>query len=571
VKTLRRLLAGLVFFSLITSLGVAQVETVPAIHPVYVFLKRMEVRGLIERYHDAILPLSRKEVAHFLQEINKKSDDLTGAEQGWLREYLSEFQFDVTGTADEFNSLISTGDQKQTSGFDELFSSREKYLYAYHDSSLSFFVNGLLTFDARRITGDALGRDHAEFVQGGGRIRGTVYGRLGYYLQATNAQFWGSRDLLLRDRLISQTQAIRTGDAQNFDMSDGYVRYDGGIVSAQLGTERVLWGNGYDQQMFLSDNPRTFPFIRADAEYKSLKYSFLHGWLLGNRSYLLFSPLADSSVKFVEPVTDDKYVVAHRLEFSFPHLFDIGGQEMLIYSNRAPDLAYLNPLIVLESAQRARDERDNNSWAFDIQTHFIRGLELQATMLFDDLHFAEFFKSRWYNRYAYQAGLFLTDPWLWPDMSLMLEWTRGDPYVFAHYRSRDDNFTSAGAILGPRIGPNADSWFFRLDYLPERNLYLSLRVLFSRKGNNVVDDAGRLLKNVGGDVMIGHLPADTSISKNFLDGIRVNSRTIDLIGTYEIVNQLWLDCWYMFESVKNVNFGTSENNHTFGVRVRTEF
>jgi hypothetical protein len=549
----------------------AQVETVPVNHPVYTFLKRMEVRGLIDHYHDAILPISRKEVAGFLQLLNRRKEELTSAEQGWLEDFLSEFQYDITGTIRGFNSLISTGEESEESGFSQFFSSREKYLYAYRDSALSFFVNGLLTFDARRITGDALGREHAEFVQGGGRIRGTIYGRLGYSLQGTNAQFWGSRDLLLRDRLISQTHAITTGDAQNFDMSEGYVRYDGGIVSAQIGTERVLWGNGYDQQMILSDNVRTFPFIRAEAQYKSLKYSFLHGWLLGNRSYLHFSPLPDSSVTFVEPITDDKYIVAHRLEFSFPHLFDIGGQEVLIYSNRAPDLAYFNPLIVLESAQRSRDERDNNSWSFDIQTHFMKGLELQATVFFDDLHFAEFFKSRWYNRYAYQAGLFLTDPLMLPNTSVMVEWTRVDPYVFAHDRSRDDSFTSAGAILGPRIGPNADSWFFRLDYLPQRNLFLSLRVLTSRKGNNIVDNAGRVLKNVGGDVLLGHFPTDTSTAKNFLDGIRTNSRRIDLIGTYEIVNQLWLDAWYLYESAETPALGTSDVNHTFGVRLRTEF
>ena len=41
--------------------AIAQVETVPANHPVYIFLKRMEVKGLIDRYHDAILPISRKD------------------------------------------------------------------------------------------------------------------------------------------------------------------------------------------------------------------------------------------------------------------------------------------------------------------------------------------------------------------------------------------------------------------------------------------------------------------------------------------------------------------------------
>jgi hypothetical protein len=242
---------------------------------------------------------------------------------------------------------------------------------------------------------------------------------------------------------------------------------------------------------------------------------------------------------------------------------------MVIYGNRAPDLAYLNPVTMIESAQRSRDERDNVLWAFDIQTHFLPGLELTGMILFDDIHFSEFFKPRWYNRYGYQAGMMLTDPLMIPNTSIMIEWTRIEPYVFAHDRSRDGNYGSLGAILGPRIGPNADSWFFRADYLPTRNLFLSVRVLLQRNGENVVDSAGRLIKNVGGDFLQGHRPSDP-LDKVFLDGILVKTRRVDLTATYEIVNQMWLDAWYLYESTNNTSLGIMDINHTFGARIRME-
>ena len=546
----------------------AQVETVPVNHPVYTFLKRMEVKGAIERYHDAILPLSRKEVGHFLTAIKGRSSELTGAEQGYLADFLSEFQFDITGTTEGFHSLVGSTEPTFGGALAQMFTNREKYLYAHTDSSLSFFVNGLLNFDMRRISGDALGNDHAEFVQFGGRIRGTIYDRLGYYLQATNAQFWGSRSLLERDQSISQAYTLTVGDAQNFDFAEGYVRYEGGILSAQLGRERVLWGTGYDQQMVLSENPRVFDFIRADVQYKSLKYTFMHAWLLGTRSYLLFTLPSDTSTQFVEPLNADKYFAAHRLEFSFPGLFDIGGQEMVIYSNRAPDLAYLNPVTLIESAQRSRGERDNVFWAFDIQTHFIRGLELNATLLLDDIHFMEFFKPRWYNRYGYQAGLCLTDPLLLPNTTFFAEWTRIEPYVFAHDRSRDDNYGSLGAVLGPRIGPNSDSWFFRVDVLPARNVSFSARVTFVRHGDNYIDANGKFV-NVGGDILQGHRPSDP-LDRVFLDGILTHTKRLQLLSTYEFLNQMWLQGWYEFESVKNVTLGGTSTNHTFGLMLRTE-
>ena len=552
-----------------TSIVFAQVETVPANHFVYTFLKRMEVKGIIERYHDAILPLSRHEIGQFLLTTKKSDAELTTSEKGYLQDFLSEFQYDISGTTDGFHSLIESNEPTFGSALGQMFSNREKYLYAYQDSSLSFFVNGLLDFDVRRISGDALGNTHSEFVRFGGRIRGTVYDHIGYYLQATNAQFWGSRALLQRDRAVNQAYTLAVSDAQNFDQAEGYVRYEGGILSAQIGRERLLWGTGYDQQMILSDNPRVFDFIRADAQYKSLKYTFIHAWLLGRRTDLTYTLPSDTSARFIEPLNDDKYFAAHRLEFSFPGLFDIGGQEMVIYSNRSPDLAYLNPITLIESAQRSRGERDNVFWSFDIQTHCIHGLELSATILLDDIHFSEFFKPRWYNKYGYQAGLLATDPITFPNTTFFVEWTRIEPYVFAHDRSRDDNYGSLGAVLGPRIGPNSDSWFVRADYFPARNFNLSLRATLARHGDNILDAKGKLVKNVGGDILQGHRNTDP-VDRIFLDGVLIRTRKMQFFSTYELVNQMWLQGWYEFESIENATAGVTSANHTFGLALRTE-
>lgn len=553
----------------IRAVSFSQIETVPATHPVYSFLKRMEVKGVIERYRDAVLPISRREVGEFLLDAQQRSEHLTSTERLTLSDFLSEFQFDNTSSVDGFLSVIDSDEESLGRALGEEFSNREKFLYVLNDSSISMFVNGLLTFDGRRINGDALGTTRAEFVQFGIRARGTLLDKLGYFIQGTNAQFWGSRDLLRRDPVISQYYTLGVTDIQNFDNAEGYIRYDGGLVSAQLGRERVLWGAGYDQKMISSDNVRTYDFLRADFQYKSLKYTFFHGSLLGRRRHIVFSDPTDSTTTYTEPTVADKFIAAHRIEFSFPGMFDIGFQEMAIYSNRSIDFAYLNPFIVLESAQRSREERDNVLWAFDMQTHFVRGLELNGTIVFDDLHFSEFFEPRWYNRYAYQAGMMLTDPLFVPDMTLMVEYTRVKPFVYAHDRSRENSYTSLNSLLGPRIGPNSDSWFLRADYFPLRNLTLSLRVTFTRRGENEYDGSGKLLRNVGGDVFQGHRNTDPR-DAYFLDGILVKSRTIQFLATYEIVNQIWVDGWFQSESVENTSAGLTEKNTTFGARFRLE-
>ena len=567
---LRKLILAAAFSFAVPSLLLAQAENVPVADPVYTFLKRMQVRGILERYRDAILPLSRREVGEFLLIIDQNREKLTGSEKDRVHRYLDEFRYEVSGSTEGTNSLISTSTEGMTSGSGGFFGNTQKYLYAMRDTNLTFFVNGLLTFDARRITGDALGSAHAEFVQGGLRARGTVAGRLGYFIQAVNAQFWGSRELLARDPAIAQTEAIGSTDIQNFDAAEGHVRYDGGIVSAEVGTERVLWGTGYDQKMIMSENVRPFPFLRADFRYKSLRYTFIHAWLLGFPRPWTDFVSADSALKIKGASIADKYIAAHRLELSFPRLFNFGFQEMVVYSNRSPDLAYLTPLILLESAQRSRGERDNGLWSFDIQTHFTPGMELTGTILFDDLHLNDFFKNRYYNKNAYQLGFFLTDPLFFRNTSLLVEWTRVQPFVFSHDYSIEDTYTSYGAALGPRIGPNSESWFIRGDVFPADRLALSLRYFYGRHGDNVYDASGNILANVGGDIEQGHRLGDP-LTVDFLAGNIVKTQRVQLIATYEAVYQIWVDGWYEYQRIETGATGAVSVNGTFGLRVRTEF
>lgn len=567
VTRIRRLLVVLL---LCASAASAQQENVPVSNPVYNFLKRMEVKGVIERYHDAVLPFSRSEVAEFLSKADENKNLLSPAERGWLNDFLNEFRYDMSHSTEKFHRLIDYEQKSFGEAAAETFSNREKFLYFHADSSLSVFANLLLDADARMINGDALGKEHTEYLQFGGRVRGTVLGHLGYYTQWTNAAFWGSRELLNRDPIISQSHALAVGNIQNFDIAESYLRYGTDVVSLQMGRERLLWGTGYDQKMTLSDNVRPYDFIRFDARYKSVKYSFLHAWLVGTPGLVTFTVSGDTSARFYEEVAADKYYVAHRVEFALPGLFDLGLQEMLIYSNRSPDLAYLNPFAIIESSQRSRGERDNAYWAFDIQLHFVSHIELNASIAFDDINVPIMFSDKWNAMHAWQVGMFYADPFGVPNTSLMLEYTRIEPYMYTHARSREDNYTSLGRNLGPRIGPNADSWFFRVDYLPLHNLSFAARASFDRKGENVYGADGQVIKNVGSSELLPHRSNDPE-TKIFLDGTLFKTRTLDFRVSWEIMNQMWLEGRFLNESLKSADMGYRNENNTVLFHLRGEF
>jgi len=62
----------------------AQIENVPSRHPIYPFLKKMQVQGVLENYDDMIIPLSRIEVNSFLLQIDSSRNSLSPSDRKFL-------------------------------------------------------------------------------------------------------------------------------------------------------------------------------------------------------------------------------------------------------------------------------------------------------------------------------------------------------------------------------------------------------------------------------------------------------------------------------------------------------
>lgn len=565
IKIISKILIHSFLLLFLLNISYAQTENVPANHPVYNFLKRMELKNIITNYHDAVLPLSRKEIAHFIVQVQEKKAQLTNTENNFLNDYLIEFEFDIRCSLNNSFSLFG-GENDVVSGMVRgTFQDQEKHIYTYSDSVFTVFVDGLMNIDFRRSTGNGL-HSNASFVEMGPRVRGTIYDKLGYYFQLTNAQFWGSREVLKMDKRISQSFALTTPDAKNFDFVEGYLRYDAGIISAQVGRERVLWGNSYGDKLFLSDYHRVFDALRLDAEYNNFKYTFLHGWLLGKPGG---SVLLNNGA--VEPIVADKYIAAHRFEFAINNYLNLGVQELSIYSNRSVDLGYLNPLTFFESVQRSRQERDNGFLAFDIQVRPIEGYEIQSTLFFDDIEIPKLGKDRWENKYAFQLGLMAVDPLNIPNTNFILEYTRVDPYMFSHNRSRENEYSSNNVLLGTQIGSNAESWFFKLDHFLSHRLTVSTQFEIQRSGENSYDSSRFLVKNVGGDFLQPLREGLDTPPVKFLDGILHKKLRWQFFINYEIINEVFCEFRYDWNSAKFTDTNRKQEFHNFNGTIKIDF
>lgn len=480
----------------------SQIENVPISHRVYSFLKRMEVRGIIKNFDDASLPISRSEIANFLVDIYAQRDKLTENEQGYLELLMVEFENELKKES-FFETSILTDGIKLKEG---LLSDKAKYLYAYRDSNVNFFADLLFNLDTRLSKSSSV-----VLAEIGGRLRGTYDGKLGFYLQSTDGQSFGDKELALEDIRLRQNYKFNEKGSVNFDFTDAYIKYQIKYLSFQLGRESITQGYGFSGKLFISQTSPSFDFLKIRFKYKGVSYDFVHSWLLGTK-FIILDPVAGNMT-----VINSKYLATHRLNFNFWDRFNFGVWEGAIYTKRFPELAYLNPINFYKSAEHSLQDRDNTLLGFDFKSNIFKNFQIYGTVLIDDINFPTL-GTGWYgNQLGYQFGFYFAN--LIRDVDFIFEYTRIEPYVYSH-RFNENNYTHNGFLLGHKIGPNSDDFFIKIIYLLSKRATLTVFIERTRHGKNPIVGSDTI--NVGGDFNLGHRQFDSKKIK-FLDGIVENN------------------------------------------------
>jgi hypothetical protein len=322
-------------------------------------------------------------------------------------------------------------------------------------------------------------------------------------------------------------------------------------LSIQLGREHKTVGYGYGSKLVLSGDNPSLDFIEFDFNYGIVKFTSIHGSTVGDFSY-------DINERYT------KYWAFNRLKLSFENLFDIGIGENIVYSGRGIELGYLSPLGFYKFVEESNQDRDNGNLYFDLQTSFIPNLEFQATFFLDENILSNLQNLQIYkNKTAYQVGAFWYEAFTLNNLSLILEYTKIRPFVYSHVDIQN-TYTAWGTNLGHPIGPNADEVFSRVAYNLTDWIRLSLDYHFIRRGENIYDNQGNLIKNVGGDLNITHGPNPENENAYFLDGIRFNNNIIQLGLRIEPIRDFVFDIIYNYDQEKNLTEG-SEIKQSYGL------
>jgi len=509
----------------------AQRDLVPVSDPVYKFLLRQELNGTLNGFHWGMLPLSRSEISGFLDTLDR-SGSLSTTDRGILRDLKVKLSYDVSHSLSGSMAILPEG------GFTSLFDDdRQKYIYAYADSTASVFVDGFGSYSYRAAKGDSTGSTFASLGEIGFRVRGTLFDHLGFYLQASNGKLLsGSHQFALMDPRLAANDKFNSDSRGYFDLTNGYMRYDADWLTLMVGREQILWGMGYSDRLVFSDNTVPFDFIRLDVRSGNLRYTFLHGSLVG----------ADTNGHTLS----SKYIASHRVEFNIGSRFRLGLGEAIVYSRQPPSLALMNPLAFLtstdQSIQLPVDNAHKKHIWIDAEVFPVRKLRLSGTLMIDDLDLGTIGNSDVTgndNKFGWQGGILWQDAFSASNLALSVEYTRIGPFVGAH-REIVSTYTNWGLPLGQELQPNSDEWMLLAEYDISPRVGISGKFQFQRTGENIVDANGNILFNAGSDLLNGE--GDNVHPNVFLEGLRVN-RFLATIGfTWQPVRQYFLEFTYFF-------------------------
>ena len=485
-------------------------ETVPAGNPVYSFLKQMQVEGIIKNYDDVVLPISKRKVISFLTQADSSKNKLSQTDRDFLNRMEDKMGMihSSTETKNLFDDFLSAFGSK-------IVSDSEKHLYFYQDSLISFYIDPVL--EEKYIYSKSANNNSLLF-NFGAVVKGSYDGWLGFYLKGSNGTVSGSRYVAGLDQRVKQSYTFNHTKINYFDETSGYIRLHKGIVNLQLGRERVIWGNGYIDRTILSNNPPIFDFIRFGIAYKKFSYNFLHGWLEQQPEIQYVDSLV-GNVKYKLA----KYVAVSRMGYQANQDLSFGLTQMIIYSDRPFELAYLNPFLFWESAQRSMNDLDNSFLAFDGRFKPMNGMELSSSIIFDDINFSYLFKGEWArnnNGNEWQVGLMLTDPIIFNDMTIKLEYLQIRPYTFSHPGIGEAlTYSNNGYLLGTDLQPNSARFSTELNYRFSSRINMDVLYSHSLHGSNVYDQNGNLIENFGGN-FLNNLSFYSSEYAYLLQGIR---------------------------------------------------
>ncbi len=323
----------------------------------------------------------------------------------------------------------------------------------------------------------------------GGRLYGTLGGRLQYFSQATINTEWADADIYY-DRY---PEADGEPSGVDFDGCDSlygkrtFARYTAYAeteyrwFTVKYGRDRIQHGPG--EWTGLTTSRALPPWTVLDTRIAPFP------WLTVQASVLEARP-TETAIGSKNPryFAGDarKWMHVHRYEVRPCRGLAVAFQNSVIYdADSAGGLqpAYLLPIIPIFFTQDLSGNRDNSAMQFDFRFDRLRPLSLWGAFFIDDLNDPmTIFDDDWRNRWAALAGFRLVSPWRPVDADLTAEISLVRPWTYTGGREADYSFSHYGYATGSENGPDSRSTHVRIAWRPCRRLELAPEFELQEKG-----------------------------------------------------------------------------------------
>jgi hypothetical protein len=526
-----------IFFLFFSTLF-AQTQLINSNHIIYDYLQYKNVLGTLKKYDNIIIPLSQKQIDRFIKNIEKTEGN----------KFISNYSFEENEKTVYF--LDSLGIVTHS-----FLSEKEENILNYSDSVLTFSANPI--FSIKNINKNS---SNATLVTYGGLVKLNYGKNITAILEANNGYVTGNRVVAGVDKRVAQSFTFNHTKLDYFDGTRGYINYETDNLSVFAGRNEVLWGINKANSLVLGNYSQNFDFIKLDFNYKKFRYTFLHGWLVSPRtSFYIDSLVGDINRK------NPKYIAANRIGFYPSDNLRLGLSQIIIYANRPVELAYLNPFLLWESAQRSQNDLDNSFLNVDFSWLINNGLQVQSTVTFDDINFDKWFSGNWNtqnNRIAWQLVANITYPYLPKNVILSVDYTQIRPFTFSHPEINQSlSYTNNGFPLGTYLDPNSIALTIELKWFINSNFLISCKYDNIKHGGNEYDEKGNLVFNNGGDYNIGTTLILSSPSPKILDGLLTKTDRINFVAKYYLSYFSNFEAFFTIEKVKFLD--KKYNNNIF--------
>ncbi|MEX0691082.1 MAG: hypothetical protein WD934_01800 [Gemmatimonadales bacterium] len=483
---------------LVTTSAHAQLSLVPTDHPVYEWLHRQRVRGVVPRYDYEALPLTRGLLRALLDEAS--AGGLSRIDRSLAATYRSEFSVDTVAPQTLLQGQARGVVEVVREKISLVLSERESHLYRYAgpeaNVTVDYFMGGG-AFGGTEVSGTGPDKYELKHV----RLFGTLYDRIGFHLDAQNAS--GSNLLRFHPQWGTTPEVTAGGSATVWAQGFVTTRYRALQFDIGTGTQRL--GAPGREAVILRSYSSNYDWVRISLATPGVQYMFTHGSLVAATRDTVVPGTAGTLTR----IAPSRWIAVRRVQLRPSTRLQLGFTEALAYSNRGVELAYLNPIYPLRVAEFNTNDRDNPVWYLDGVFRPINGLEFSATLGIDDLSIiSDVLRPTGGRNNNDLTTKLLYQAWgtvaIGSGTDLFAGYLRVEPFFYTHKLGLN-TFQQWDLPLGADVGPNADEWTVGFRQWLPRGGWMRFSGSGGRHGMNPLDASGNMVEDVGGSLSSVHL------------------------------------------------------------------